>query len=122
MPILSFSVKYVELNDGSKTQTIRLPRKPWEIKVGDKLYIWWKLRTPIREKLGEGICTKSIFKIAGELNNDDAIKDGFLDIEGLRWTLGELHPNITENTLVHIITWDWTYKEKDSKRRRTKNE
>jgi hypothetical protein len=111
MPILSFSVKYAELNDGSKTQTIRFPRKSREIKVGDKLYIWWKSRTPNREKLGEGICTKSIFKIAGELNNDDAIKDGFLDIEGLRWTLGELHPNITENTLVHIITWDWTYKE-----------
>jgi hypothetical protein len=111
MPLLSFSVKYAELNDGSKTQTIRFPRKKRDIKVGDKLYIWWKSRTKEREKLGEGICTKAVFKKAGELTNEDAIKDGFLDLQSMRWTLSELHPDITEYTLVNVITWDWTYKE-----------
>ena len=111
MPLLSFSVKYAELNDGSKTQTIRFPRKKNDIEVGDKLFIWWKSRTKGREKLGEGICTKSVFKQAGELTEEDAVKDGFLDLEGLNWTLSDLHPSITVKTPVHVVTWSWTYKE-----------
>lgn len=109
--MLSFSVKYAELNDGSKTQTIRFPRKKNDIKQGDKLYIWWKSRTKEREKLGEAICSKKVTKRAGDLTEEDAVKDGFFDLEGLRWTLDELHPSITENTLVNVITWQWTYKE-----------
>jgi hypothetical protein len=114
MPLLSFSVKYAELNDGSKTQTIRFPRKKRDIKAGDVLYIWWKSRTKNREKLGEGICSKSTFKKVGELTEEDAYRDGFVDLEALQWTLWELHPKITEHTLVHIINWQWTYKENHS--------
>ena len=55
MPLLSFSVKYAEINDGSKTQTIRLPRKKNNIRIGDAVYIWWKSRTKQGEKIGEGI-------------------------------------------------------------------
>jgi hypothetical protein len=111
VPLLSFSVKYDKLNDGTKTQTIRFPRKKGEIKVGDKLYIWWKSRTPEREKLGEGICTKIVSKSACDLTEEDAVKDGFYDLDGLRWALLDLHPKISMGTMVNVITWQWTYKE-----------
>lgn len=55
MPALPFSVFKEKILDGSKRQTIRAIRKR-PIKVGDKLYLWWKQRTPDREKLGEANC------------------------------------------------------------------
>jgi hypothetical protein len=57
MPILSFSVLKPKLIARIKTQTIRKPREKRPFKVGDKLFIWWKSRTPQREKLGEGTIT-----------------------------------------------------------------
>ena len=113
MPLLSFSVKYAELNDGSKTQTIRLPRKKNQIKPGDKLYIWWKSRTKEREKLGEGICKSVVKKCFDNMTKEDAILDGFLDKECLGWTLGDLHMHdkVGTKTVFDIITWVWTYKE-----------
>lgn len=114
MPILSFSVKYAELNDGSKTQTIRLPRKKNQIKVGDKLFIWWKSRTKEREKIGEGVCTKVQHKTFKEMTDEDAFLDGFLDKEGLGFTLSDLHRTHNVDavkTVFDIITWTWMYKE-----------
>lgn len=60
MPLIGFSVMLDKLRDGSKTQTIRKLRKQ-PLKVGDKLYIYWKLRTKKCKKLGEGICTETFF-------------------------------------------------------------
>jgi hypothetical protein len=54
---LSFSVFKKKILDGSKRQTIRSVRKN-PIKEGETLYIWWKQRSPEREKLGEASCTK----------------------------------------------------------------
>lgn len=106
MPMLSFSVKFDELVNGNKKQTIRFPRKKGEIKVGDKLYLWWKSRTPQRKKIGEATCTESVYKKVCELTETDAIKDGFLTLQDLKTTLFMLHPNITEQTKIHIITWN----------------
>jgi len=49
-----------KLLDRSKRQTIRKLRKR-PIKVGDKLYLFWKLRTKQCERLGEAICTETFF-------------------------------------------------------------
>lgn len=111
MPLLSFSVKYAELNDGSKTQTIRFPRKKNDLKINDRLFIWWKSRTKEREKLGEGLVTKVISKKVDELTEEDAILDGFFNLEDLLWELFQLHPHLTYSQLVNVITWQWTYKE-----------
>jgi hypothetical protein len=58
MPLLSSSVFKDKILSGAKRQTIRAPRKI-PIKVGDTLYMWWKSRSPQREKLGEANCTKT---------------------------------------------------------------
>jgi hypothetical protein len=55
MPLLSVSVFKDKILSGAKRRTIRAPRKI-PIKVGDKLYMWWKSRSPQREKLGEATC------------------------------------------------------------------
>lgn len=57
MPLLGFTVFKDKILDGSKTQTIRKPRKN-PIKVGDNLYLYWHPRQKDCEKLGEAICTE----------------------------------------------------------------
>ena len=58
MPLLSFSVFKDKILSGAKRHTIRAPRKI-PIKVGDKLYMWWKSRSPKeKEKLGESTCIR----------------------------------------------------------------
>jgi len=52
---LSFSVFKDKILSGAKRQTIRKERKN-PIKEGETLYLWWKMRTPQREKLGEATC------------------------------------------------------------------
>ena len=52
---LSFSVFKDKIIGGSKRQTIRGIRKH-PIKEGETLYMWWKQRSPEREKLGEAKC------------------------------------------------------------------
>ncbi len=55
---LSFSVFKDKITSGAKRQTIRGDRK-FPIKEGEKLYLWWKQRSPQREKLGEAVCIKT---------------------------------------------------------------
>jgi hypothetical protein len=55
---LSFSVFKDKIISGAKRQTIRGVRKN-PIKEGETLYLWWKQRSPEREKLGEAICTRA---------------------------------------------------------------
>ncbi len=54
-PLLGFTVFKDKILDGSKTQTIRKPRKH-PIKVGNKLYLYWHPRQKDCEKLGETTC------------------------------------------------------------------
>ncbi|MEA5489304.1 MULTISPECIES: ASCH domain-containing protein [Pseudanabaena] len=96
MPVLSFSVHKEKIKSGAKRHTIRALRK-FPIKVGDKLYLWWKQRSPEREKLGEAKCIKvsDVLINADGVNIDDkiiinkigldnfAIADGFNDWQQL---------------------------------------
>lgn len=58
MPLLGFTVFKDKILDGTKTQTIRKPRKN-SIKAGDKLYLYWHPRQKACQKLGEAICTET---------------------------------------------------------------
>jgi len=60
MPLLGFTMFRDKILDGSKCQTIRKLRKI-SILLGDRLYLYWKLRTKQCEKLGETVCTESFF-------------------------------------------------------------
>lgn len=78
MPLLGFTKLKDKLLDGSKLQTIRKPRKI-PLKVGDKLYVYWMLRTKNCEKLGEAKVTKIVRKKLRDITQEDAVKDGFSD-------------------------------------------
>ena len=112
MPLLGFSVLLDKLELGLKCQTIRLPRKR-PFKVGDKLFIYWKPRTKECYKIGEGVVTKITRKEARYLTEEEAVKDGFKAKYGLSAKgnlvreLNRLHPDMTENTQVDVITWNW---------------
>jgi len=57
MPLIGFTVFKDKILSGEKRQTIR-PMRKYPIKMGDRLYLYWKLRTKQCEKLGEAICTE----------------------------------------------------------------
>jgi len=109
LPLLGFTKLKEKLLDGSKTQTIRKPRKH-PIKKGDKLFVYWKLRTKECEKLGEAIVTKVVRKQLGDINNEDAVKDGFADIVEFQDAFTQMHPKAYWETEFDIITFEWTRK------------
>jgi len=72
MALISFSVFLDKIESGAKVQTIRSLRK-YPIKEGDRLYLWWKSRSPKdKRKLGESVCTK----ITPIVINEDYIQVG----------------------------------------------
>ena len=107
MPLLGFTKFKEKILDGTKTQTIRKPRKR-SIKVGDKLYIYWKLRTKDCMLLGEGIVTSIVRKRLVDIDNEDAVKDGFKNMEDFDKRFhAEMHPELGMFDEVDIITWRW---------------
>jgi hypothetical protein len=112
MALLGFSVLKDKLQDRSKCQTIRLPRKQ-PFKVGEKVYIYWHLRQKDCEKLGEGIIQTIQRKRVTEFTNQDAILDGFEggQLGSALWycanALRKMHPETNEFSQFDIITWKW---------------
>jgi len=121
MPALSFSVHKHKIISGAKRQSIRADRKK-PIKVGDKLYLYWKQRSPECEKLGETVCTKVSKSLINQdgVNVDDkiiinqtgldqfAIADGFDNWQQLIEFFDKTHGlPFTGN----LIEWDFPFKE-----------
>jgi len=97
MPALNFQKQFVELvRERKKRQTIRLVRK-YPIKVGDKLYLYYGMRTKYCKKIADAVCTginkieiyesgvRSSF-ICGDINglNKFARYDGFENWDQMR--------------------------------------
>lgn len=78
MVAISFSVFKEKIIDDTKKQTIRRPRKH-PINVGDKLQLYWKLRTKETELLKEVICKEVISIDIYDILFDEVIakNDGF---------------------------------------------
>jgi hypothetical protein len=58
MPAYSFQERFVPcVQKGSKTQTIRTRRKKGFAKKGDRIYLYFGMRTKWCKKLGEGQCS-----------------------------------------------------------------
>lgn len=103
MPLLSFSgcpsrgCFYRLILNQEKDQTVRRPRKN-PIKVGDILYLYWKVRTPIINKeihrIGTAKCTSVEKKTYSQFyrDYDFARADGFEDCEELREWFGDVGP------------------------------
>lgn len=76
--ILNFTKLLDKLLDGSKTQTIRKPRKR-PLELGDLLHLYWRNRTPHSHKLGYAIITDLKRKPFCEISAHDFKLDGFGD-------------------------------------------
>ena len=92
MPVIGFTVFKEKLLDGSKRQTIRLVRK-YPIKVGDTLYLYWKLRTKQCEFIRKVICTET-FPIQIQFFEE------WLDSGKSIWRVDKILPNGTILTLM----------------------
>lgn len=59
--LIGFQERFADLvESGKKTQTIRALRKDGRVPaIGERAYLWTRVRTPQRRKLGEGIITYS---------------------------------------------------------------
>ena len=110
MPLLGFTKLRGKLLDGSKTQTIRKPRKV-PLKVGDKLYVYWMPRTKSCEKLGEAKVTKIERKWFKDITDEDAVRDGFRNLKEFRCAFMEMHSDATWCDEFDVITFEWTKKE-----------
>jgi hypothetical protein len=75
MPLLGCTVFKDKILSGEKTQTIRALRK-YPINVGDRLYLYWKLRTKQCKKLHEAICTEIFYIIFPKSPNDPLLRCG----------------------------------------------
>jgi len=126
MPLIGFTVFKEKVLNGTKRQTVRKLRKH-PIKVGDTLYLYWKLRTKECAKLLVTKCTEhflvNIFseywvgrqriRITKFENSewipmsyketlDIAIRDGFKDdVEMLTWFTAK-HPL---SQIFEVIRW-----------------
>lgn len=110
MPLLGFTKPKSKLLDGTKTQTIRKPRKH-PLKVGDKLFIYWKMRTKECEKLGEAVITRIVRKKLGEITTEDAVKDGFVNRRVFMDIFTRMLTDACMNDEFDVITFEWTHKE-----------
>jgi hypothetical protein len=127
MPLISFSVFKEKIKDGTKKQTIRKLRK-YPIKKYDLLYMWWKSRTPQREKLGLTTCTEeflikmsiidngfnvymSVWKVGEtqELSCEERAElaelDGFDSITGMVEWFYKTHGEMNQECF-QVIRWD----------------
>lgn len=121
LPALNFSLawKRVKVESGECRQTIRLARKV-PIEVGDKLYLYWKMRTPecepiyIMEEDGDFllptrvvVCTDSLRLTWGEIlahARHMARLDGFDNVRDFRnFFEAQYHPK--PETPLDIIRW-----------------
>jgi len=133
MVLLGFNMFRSEILSGEKRQTIRkLRKKP--IMVGDRLHLYWKLRTKECRKLGEAICRESFFITIQKLGNairidhyfgpvesefsgfvtlsdcqmlDLAKRDGFRDVASIVEVLSMLHGKdaLDGKTFFQVVRW-----------------
>lgn len=110
MPLLGFTMLLDKLLDGSKTQTIRLPRKK-PIVEGDALFVYWRLRTKQCRKLGIAYAHSVVRKRLSEITELDAQRDGFTNLLEFKKAFCELHPGLRTDTEVDVIRFVWGKKE-----------
>lgn len=104
---LMFSKKYFnKLINGEKIATIRLNNL--NLKPGDKFFIHSGGYV-----LGLAEVTNLTKKKINELTNEDAVKDGFNDVNELLRNLKQHYPGVKSTTLVNVIEFRWVKKFKE---------
>ncbi len=108
MPQIGFTVFKNQILNGVKTQTIRRPRKR-RIRIGDRLYLYWKLRTKECEKLGTTVCVDTYRLPWRVLKHHDLIarRDGFRNSEEMR----EWFHKPKDGDVFDVIVWKYPFLE-----------
>ena len=87
MRILSLSKKWDKLNQPEFT-TFRFPRKDRDWDVGEEVQVFFKNRSPQREKLGEAVIIAKENRKYGANTDTEAQVDGFSDLRDMeRWMI-----------------------------------
>lgn len=130
MALLGFSMLKDALLYGNKRQTIRKLRKT-PIKKGERLHLYFKLRTPQCESLGSWACTETFYirffgtplgiqliELVGEnktvivqhtMTDDEALdlakRDGFNSVQELFTALEKMHGPQDGSQIFQVIRW-----------------
>ena len=72
--------------------TFRFPRKDSDWQVGETVQVFFRNRSPNREKLGEAVIVSKELKVTGrpdtDITDDEAIADGFSDVRNMeQWLI-----------------------------------
>lgn len=104
MGLIGFTVFKDKILNGEKCQTIRLPRKR-PPKVGETLYLYWKLRTKECKFLRKVVCSEVIIRKWKDMKDDLELArlDGFNGLEDFRKWFMRYNP--TDETEFMIIRW-----------------
>ena len=80
MRIISFTEHWSKLSNREFT-TFRFPRKDKDWYVGEKIQVYYKSRSPKRERLGIAEIIQKVQKYAS--NDEEAREDGFNDLRDM---------------------------------------
>jgi len=95
---------------GEKNQTIRFPRS-YPIVIGFPLSLYWKQRVPIKNKvihlIGKPICVEAKTILFGDVafNEQNAIDDGFGDLNEFKAWFKSKYPDMPLNQELRLIKW-----------------
>ena len=120
--MLTFNVKLDEIKNGTKTTTIRIFTETrfkhyhrWKrgLKNDENFHIWWlnpRNQHPHCHKIGTSPIKDIRTKLGKDLDNQDAINDGFTGIKALREILMDINKIPTDrefdNASVFIYEWN----------------
>ena len=90
MRILSFSCKWQKLSQPEFT-TFRFPRKDRDWAIGEVVQVYYKNRSPQREKLFEAKILNKLSKLIGMIGDWDAHEDGFANATEMRFWLNKTY-------------------------------
>ena len=94
MRILGFSKKWEKLSQPEFT-TFRFPRRDRDWEIGEVVQVYYKNRTPQREKLGEAEIIQKKLKLTGDATSDitdsEAQADGFSDVRDMENWIMKAH-------------------------------
>ena len=118
MVAVGFTVLKERILLGEKTQTIRRASPHWlKVQAGTTLHLFWKLRTPECERLGEGPCTYRSNPIRfQDFDLDLAIRDGFTSLEEMQAWFRSTYKKEAETQEYVVLRWDPLWLDEQSPR------
>lgn len=109
---LKFRDEYIPLIlSGRKRTTIRAKAKYSKGELVDVTDLKGKVH-------GEAVISKIVEKRFSELTDKDAIKDGFLDVDGLKTVLRDIYGDLDDDSILYIYHFKFRRKHRSNRKRR----